>query len=99
MKAWFSVFNMMLPFFLMLLCGDFNAHQISWGYSRSSSRGGVLYETSLKYDLVSLNDSQPTYVPLPEVPPSNIDLIFCLPSVSHLSVFFFGEEEKWHNHS
>ena len=59
---WSSYLDWMRPYSKIVFCGDFNAHHVSWGCSRSTPRGSALYETSLGYDLVSINDSCPTYI-------------------------------------
>ena len=84
-EEWSSYLDGMLPYSMIFLGGDFNAHHTSWGCSRSTPRGQALYETSLKHDLVSINDSLPTYVPGSGVSSSNIDLIFCPLSLFHLA--------------
>ena len=48
-----------------------------------------MYEASLEYDLISINDSSPTYIPGDGLSPSNVDLIFCplaLPCIAKVEV-------------
>ena len=67
----------------VFLCVDFNAHHVSCGCSRSSPQ--ALYEASLGYDLISINNSCPTYVPSSGASLSNIDLILYPLFLSHLA--------------
>ena len=83
--TWLSLLDRMRPYSAIFLCGDFNAHHVGWGCSRSSPRGTALFEASLARDLVSINDARPTYVPDTGSTPSNIDLIFCPLSFAHLA--------------
>ena len=75
----------MRPYSAIFLCGDYNAHHVGWGCSCSSPRGTALFEASLARDLVTINDSRPTYVPDTGSTPSNIDLIFCPLSFDNLT--------------
>ena len=50
--------------------------------------GTAMYESSLEHDLISINDSSPTYVPGAGSSPSNIDLILC-----PLAMFSFAKVE------
>ena len=87
-EEWSACLDMLRPFNEVFLCGDFNAHHVIWGCSRTTPRGAALYELSLEHDLISINDSNPTYVPGLGSSPSNIDLIFC-----PLAVFSFAKIE------
>ena len=78
----FSYLDGVIPYNMIFFSGDFDAHHISWGCSRSTPRGLALYETSLSNDLVLFNDSLPTYVSGFGVSSSNIDMIFCPLSLS-----------------
>ena len=82
---WPSFLDLMRPYSGVLFCNNINKYHVSWGCSRSSPCGVALYETSLGYYLVSINDYCPNHVPGSGVPPSNIDLIFCPLSLSHLA--------------
>ena len=84
-EVWSTLLERMRPYSAIFLCGDFNAHHVSWGCSCSSPRGTALFEASLACDPVSVNDSRPTYVPDAGSTPSNIDLIFCPLSFAHLA--------------
>ena len=84
-EIWATYLDGLLPYSTIFFCGDFNAHHTSWGCTRSSPRGQALFESSLRYDLVPINDSLPTYVPGSGATPSNIDLIFCPLSIFHLA--------------
>ena len=77
--------DMMRPYSEIFLCGDFKAHHVSWDCSRSTSRGSAINESSLDYDLISINDTSPTYVPGSGSSPSNIDLIFCPLAPSYIA--------------
>ena len=75
----------MRPYTKIFFCRDFNAQHTCWVCFRSTPRGSALYETSLTHDLVSINESCPTYVPGSGVSSRNIDLIFYPLSLSHLA--------------
>ena len=83
--VWPTMLDQIRPYSAIFLCGDFNAQHGSWGYSRYSPRGAALFEAFLACNLVSVNDSRPTYVPDAGYRPSNIDLIFCPLSLFHLA--------------
>ena len=60
----------------LLLCGDFNAHSPLWGSRFSNLQGCELCSVILNVGLVSLNDSQPTFLPAPGRSAGNLDLVF-----------------------
>lgn len=58
----------------VIVCGDFNAHNVNWGSNRTDSRGSKLMDFVDYNDLVILNNGDPTYC---GSTPSCIDLTFC----------------------
>ena len=46
----------------VLVCGDFNAHNVIWGSEHTDSRGHVVECAAEKCNLTVLNDSSPTFL-------------------------------------
>lgn len=67
------------PFFLV---GDLNAHGISWGSSRDSARGNILYDIIDEYQLVILNNGSHTRIACPPNSSSCVDLSLCSSSLA-----------------
>ena len=57
-----------------VLCGDFNAHHISWGSSITDRHGSKLLQAIEEEQLVIMNDDSPTRLTSPNTTNSVIDL-------------------------
>ncbi|CAH2095389.1 unnamed protein product [Euphydryas editha] len=58
-----------------LLVGDFNSHSLTWGCTKTDSRGKILLEILDAYaDITILNENQPTYFNVSNASTSAIDL-------------------------
>lgn len=71
--------------FPLIMCGDFNAHSWLWGSRFCSPRGDHISEALEEYDLVPLNDSDPTYIDCNGRLGGVIDLIFVSATLCKIS--------------
>jgi exonuclease III len=65
----------------VLLLGDFNAHNTLWGCRNMDTRGKMLEDIILKYNMSLLNDGSVTYLHPATGSKSAIDLSMCDPSM------------------
>ncbi|EEC17550.1 hypothetical protein IscW_ISCW013499, partial [Ixodes scapularis] len=64
----------------LLLAGDFNAHNMNWGDSRTNRRGRRLEDTIAALNLTILNSGAPTFI-RKGVRKSVLDLTFASPAI------------------
>ena len=64
-----------------ILCGDFNAHNIIWGSTRTDSRGRIIENLINRYDLNIFNDGSKTHFSTAYGTFSAIDTTFATPSL------------------
>lgn len=61
----------------LIICGDFNAHNILWGSTKNTTRGNIIANSLEHYIL--LNNGEPTHFSAKNGTFSSIDLTFCDP--------------------
>lgn len=69
----------------LIVCGDFNAHSMSWGACSDSPRGLHILDAMDTFNLVNLNDSVPTHEDFSGRSRNNLDLVLVSANLSCLS--------------
>jgi hypothetical protein len=69
---------------LFILLGDFNAHNLIWGSTKSNPRGKEIEKLLDKDNIALLNDSTPTHINLANGNFSCIDLTVCSSCNMHI---------------
>ena len=64
-----------------ILVGDFNGHNILWGYKDNNSKGNIIEDFITKNDLLLMNDKSHTYLHTATGKFSSLDLSICHPSL------------------
>lgn len=75
----------------LIICGDFNAHQTTWGSTHDTQRGQALADVLLRLNLVVLNDGSPTYLRAGGVQ-SVLDLTI---TTSDVRLLWLPEPDTW----
>lgn len=71
---WCSLFESIKDYDQVVITGDFNSHNVSWGCGRTSFSGKSLQESIDSYNLSILNNGSPTRLTPPHQQASAIDL-------------------------
>jgi exonuclease III len=81
-----------------LICGDFNAHYQAWGFSYSSRRRNLIYETINFLGLGVLYSGTVTHLGRPNCPDSAIDIYFSSPDLYWLITWHTLTEPHGNDH-
>lgn len=80
-----SLFNFCNSYTNSILLGDFNAHHIEWGCTRSCREGTSLLAASLENSFTCINEGLPSFLTRPGQRTSAIDLAFVSPPLLYIS--------------